>query len=150
MTPRAVLAIAALSLAPIGAAAEELQGGATADITGSWSIATEVYGSGCKLTGEIELRATDDPDILEGRLVAHESCEDRSYEAEQVAIARRDGERLVVESAVMKVTPRPLPPVSYWPDNFVLTIVDGALMVGELRSAHAAPATFRRRAALIG
>jgi hypothetical protein len=37
------------------------------------------------------------------------------------------------------------PTGNYLPDNFVLTIIDGSLMVGELRSAIDAPAEFRRQ-----
>jgi hypothetical protein len=119
-----------------------------ADISGGWSFETEVYDLVCQMTGELQLAPTADPDVFMGRLIAYESCGGRQiYQAEQSSVARRDGERLTITSTLTRVLPSP---EFYAPDNFELTIVNGALMVGELRSADIAPATFRRREALVG
>jgi hypothetical protein len=101
----------------------------------------------CQMTGELTLTATPDPNLFNGKLVAYESCfGTQIYEAHQNAVVVRDGDRLSITSSLHLVLPSP---DSYAPDNFELRIVNGALMVGELRSADVARATFRRRDALV-
>jgi hypothetical protein len=147
MIARAALFALAVALAPLPASAQTPEDGAEADISGDWEFETEVYGL-CQMRGDLTLTATSDPDVYEGRLMAYESCVGgRRYEAEQTTLAYRRGDQLVIESRLKLVRPSP---VSYMPDNFALTIMSGALMVGELRSADIAPATFRRTEALIG
>ena len=90
---------------------------------------------------------TSDPDVFDGRLAAHEKCENGpSYDATQSAHAYREGDKLVIESTLEQVLPLHS---DYWPDNFALTVVNGALMIGELRSASVASATFRRHENLV-
>jgi hypothetical protein len=122
--------------------------GGAADIVGLWAFQTDLYENfRCQMTGELELAATADPNIYSGRLVAFESCDGQQlYEARQIVAAVRDGAVLTLESSLDEVLPSA---DFYAPDNFVLTIVNGALMVGELRSADVAPATFRRRDDLV-
>jgi hypothetical protein len=134
----------------LGVAAAEAQddAGAAADIVGNWSFETEVYDVTCHMEGELVLKASGTADVYLGDLVAFESCRGQQiYEARQSVVARRDGERLEIVSTLVRVLPSP---EHYAPDNFELTIVNGALMVGELRSADIASATFRRRETLIG
>ncbi len=143
MRTRGLLVACALTLAAPPAAAQSSDAGATADITGAWSFETDVYPLGCQMTGELTLHPTTDPDVFDGRLMAYESCEGGArYEAKQISTARRDGAQLVIESALVRVLPSP---EFYQPDDFELTIVDGALMVGELRSADIAGVRFFRR-----
>lgn len=138
----------ALSLASTPAAAQDHDAGGAADITGVWSFRTDRYESfRCIMTGELELRPTENPSVFQGDLVANEACNGQPvYEARQTVVARRDGERLAVISTIVEVLPSG---ISYVPDNFELFIVNGALMVGELRSADIAPVTFRRKESLV-
>lgn len=145
MSARAALLALALATAPSAAGAQSL--GSDVDIVGDWSFKTDVYPYDCQMSGELSLQATEDPGVYEGELVAREDCKGTGpFHAEQLSVARRDGDRLVIESELVRVLPSP---DYYLPDNFVLTIVDGALMVGELRSADVAPVTFRRGADLV-
>ena len=144
----AALALAPLALAPVAATAQDSSPGATADITGAWSFETEVYESRCRMTGELDVRESGQPGVYRAQLVAYESCTGQEpYHAEQVSAIRREGDQVKIESRLVRVEPSP---EFYLPDDFVLTIIDSALMVGELRSADIAPVTFRRRTALIG
>jgi hypothetical protein len=144
---RALSALAAVLLiaAPVAAQSDD---GAAADILGAWTFQTARYDSlRCQMTGELVLTATSEPDVYGGELIAYETCDgDQIYEARQSATVVRDGARLTITSTLLKVLPRP---DFYAPDNFELNIVNGALMVGELRSADIAPATFRRRESLV-
>jgi hypothetical protein len=144
----ASLAVAlAIGLCSLGAAAQSGDQGAAADIEGGWSFETAVYDITCHMTGELILKPSGTADVYLGDLVAYESCNGRQiYEARQSVIARRDGDRLEIASTLVRVLPSP---ENYAPDNFALTIVNGALMEGQLRSADIAPATFRRREALV-
>jgi hypothetical protein len=137
----------AIALCPLEADAQN-DDGAAANIAGGWSFETEVYDFTCHMTGELILEPSGTPDVFLGDLVAYESCNgSQIYEARQSVIARRKGDHLEIVSTLVRVLPSPS---AYAPDNFDLTIVNGALMEGELRSADIAPATFRRREALIG
>jgi hypothetical protein len=51
-----------------------------------------------------------------------------------------------MKSAIIKVEPAT---VSYAPDDWILTIRNGNLMIGELRSADIAPVEFKRHDAVI-
>ena len=142
----AMMCAAATTLAPSPAGAQDL--GATADITGAWAFETDVYEQICRMTGELDLRATDQPGVYEGRLLAFENCEGRDpYQASQSSLVRREGDQVKIESKLVRVLPSP---EFYAPDDFVLTVIDSVLMIGELRSADIAPVTFRRRDGLIG
>lgn len=146
----ALLALALTLPAPPAAAQDDE--GADADIEGVWAFTTDLYdydglGGYCQMTGELTLRPTDDPNIFNGKLVAYESCRGvQLYEAYQNAVVVRDGASLSITSSLQLVLPSP---DNYRPDDFELTIVNGSLMVGELRSADIAPATFRRKDALV-
>jgi len=139
--------IAILGAAALAAAPATADDGARVDITGQWSFETEMFDIVCKMTGELSLQATDDPNVYEGRLIAYEACNgEQLYQAEQDVVANRKSDQLQIVATLTRVLPSP---ENYAPDNFQLTIVNGALMTGELRSADIAPATFRRREDLI-
>lgn len=143
-----ILAAFALVIAAVSPALAQTDTGPTEDIRGAWSFETDRYENGrCQMTGELLLTETSEPNVFSGELMAYEACDGvQIYEARQGATVVRDGERLTITSTLLKVLPRP---DFYAPDNFELTIVNGALMVGELRSADIAPATFRRQDVLI-
>ncbi len=151
MSLRIACLAVALTLAAVPAAAQ-IDAGATVNIEGTWSFTTDPYdadgqGGYCQMVGELTLRSTPDETIFDGKLVAYESCFGvQIYEAHQNAVVVRNGDQLSITSALHLVLPSP---DSYAPDNFELSIVNGALMVGELRSADIAPATFRRKDALV-
>jgi hypothetical protein len=140
------LALAAPSGAPVWAQSNAAP--PDADILGAWSFQTEPYENlRCQMTGELILTETSVPNVYGGELIAYEACDGAQiYEARQSATVTRDGDRLTITSTLLKVLPRP---DAYAPDNFELEIVSSALMVGELRSADIAPATFRRREVLV-
>lgn len=118
------------------------------DIAGSWTFETDIINFQCRMTGELDVMPTDTPGLYRGRLVAHETCGDLPpFEAVQTCVLLRDGADVKITSKIVSVTPSD---IRYWPDHFVLTIINGALMAGELRSADIAPARFHRRDALIG
>lgn len=150
MMLRSACAVLSLAFAALAFAQED---SGVADITGAWAFETDAYDLNpaddtyCSMTGELTLRATGDPDVFEGDLLAYESCRGaRIFEAHQDVVAVRSGDALVITSTLRRVLPSP---DNYRPDDFELTIVSGALMTGELRSADIAPATFRRQAALV-
>jgi hypothetical protein len=64
------------------------------------------------------------------------------HRAEQTCVARRKGDQLVIDSVLDSVEP---PTDTYLPDDFSLTIIDDANMVGELRSAYDTRARLYRR-----
>lgn len=152
MIGRTLLIALAIASAPTVALAQSSEDpgpgvGASASITGAWAFETVLYDYGCVMTGELVLRATDDPDVYEGELTTHEACDGvPPYDTEQSSVAVRKGDQLRIESQLVRVLPSP---DFYRADNFALTIIDSALMVGELRSADVASVTFRRQDDLI-
>lgn len=131
-----------LAAAPAGAQDDGSEA-ASADISGFWRFSTGPYHTLCTMTGEITLAPTADPDVFQGDMVAWEACAGRPrFEAKQTAVVIREGADLTITSTLESVEP---PSELYWPDNFVLRIMNGSLMIGELHSADIlAKAQFRR------
>lgn len=144
MSLRTVLTLAACALAaaPVVAQDEPPAGGAPADISGGWSFQVDPYFSqGCVMTGELSLTPRDQGGYA-CSLLAEERCiSGRILRARQSCEAVIDGSTLSLSSTVTEVEP---PGATYFPDNFELTIVDGALMRGELQSSARSPAIFHR------
>jgi hypothetical protein len=137
---RATLASAA-ALAVAGAALAQSE--AQTEIVGSWAFeAAVVHDESCTFTGEVVIRRGVGPDHYLCEMVANDVCPGAwSFRAEQTCFATRDGDQLSIQSRITKLDP---PSGNYLPDNFELEIVDGSLMVGELRSAMIASARFYR------
>jgi hypothetical protein len=145
---RAVLPALALAFMAAPVVAQD-NAGAAADILGEWgfeSIFTDpVLGCDRSLTGDVFISQTPDPAVYECTMTARDYCpEVFDIRAEQTCVASRDGEKLVIESTIETVEP-PEALGTYWPDNFLLTIIDGANMVGTLDSAIVTSARFFRR-----
>ncbi|MGD2134023.1 MAG: hypothetical protein PVI23_14610 [Maricaulaceae bacterium] len=148
----AAAALAALIAAPQALAQTSLGEpgesglGASADITGAWTFETKIFDQICKMTGDLVLEPGENPGEYVGDLTAHQRCglPDIGYEdwrAVQTVQAVRDGDRLTITSTIISVTPQT---ELYFPDDFDLEIVDGALMPGQLRSITVVPAVFYR------
>jgi hypothetical protein len=140
----ALLALApSLLLGAAGATAQDTpRAGEIADILGYWVFEAAPTYPGCHLYGEVNIAPGPTPDSFQCSMIANDVCPDIwRYRAEQVCTATRKRDRLVITSTIESVEPST---GNYLPDNFLLTIVDGSRMVGELRSAIDAPAEFRR------
>ncbi|MGD2134024.1 MAG: hypothetical protein PVI23_14615 [Maricaulaceae bacterium] len=148
----AALALSCAAAAPALAQSNAQSIGAEADISGYWEFETKRYDYGCKMTGEMTIAPAETEGEYVGELIAREKCDGITletgeifgpveYYAEQTVVATRDGEALTIVSTLVRIDP---PSTSYWPDDFVLEIIDGALMMGELRSADIAPVAFFR------
>ena len=134
-------ALLAAVLCASGAAAQEA--GESANILGTWGFDASPTYPTCGLHGEVTIRQGATPETYDCVMIANDVCPDIwEYRAEQTCSATRKGDQLVIASRIERVEP---PTGNYLPDNFVLTIIDGSLMVGELRSAIDAPAEFRRQ-----
>lgn len=114
-----------------------------AEIVGSWAFeAAVVHDESCTFTGEVFIRRGLGPDHYLCEMVANDVCPGNwSFRAEQTCTATRSGDQLSIQSRLTKLEP---PSGNYLPDNFELQIVDGSLMLGELRSAMIASARFTR------
>lgn len=114
-----------------------------ADILGAWSFeAAIVHDESCSFTGEVFIRRGASPDHYLCEMVAHDVCPGSwAFRAEQSCTAMRSGDQLTIKSRITNLEP---PAGNYLPDDFQLRIVDGSLMLGELRSAMVASARFTR------
>ncbi|MGD2134020.1 MAG: hypothetical protein PVI23_14595 [Maricaulaceae bacterium] len=138
---RSVLAVlATLLVAGSGlsssASGQAVGAGVDADITGDWTLQTKAFFDLCRITGEMTLRPTEEPDVYEGELYAHQRCGNGyvgyvEWRADQLVRAVREGDWLSITSTLVRVEP---PSTTYAPDDFELQIVDSTLMMGELRS----------------
>jgi hypothetical protein len=113
------------------------------DILGSWAFeAAVVHDESCTFAGEVFIRRGVSPDHYLCEMVANDVCPGNwAFRAEQTCTATRSGDQLSIQSRITKLEPSS---GNYLPDNFELQIVDGSLMVGELRSAMIASARFYR------
>ncbi len=134
--------LAVLPLAATAPAAAQ-ETGATAVILGEWAFEAASMYEGCTLTGEVVIRQGAEPGFYECSIVARDYCPGVwDYTAEQSCVAARKGDQLSILSTLESVEP---PTDTYWADNFMLTIVDDANMVGELRSVYDSNARLYRR-----
>lgn len=133
------IAAGALAAAFAGAAHAQSGGssslGATADISGTWSFrTTDYYNFGCRMDGQVVLQPTDEEGVYACFMVAEENCPGVGrglYIARQTCQGDRNGAELRITSEVVTVNP---PTTSYYPDNFSVTIIDDAEMLGRLLS----------------
>ncbi len=132
-------AAAALAFAGAALAQDDLR----PDILGSWAFeAAVVHDESCTFTGEVLIRRGVSPDHFLCEMVANDVCPGNwAFRAEQTCTATRSGDQLSIQSRIVTLDP---PSGNYLPDNFELRIVDGSLMLGELRSAMTASARFYR------
>jgi hypothetical protein len=134
-------ALLAAALSASGAAAQET--GEAANILGSWAFEAAPTYPTCSLFGEVTIEQGATPERYDCVMVANDVCPDVwAFRAEQVCSATRKGDQLTIVSRIERIDP---PTDRYLPDNFTLTIIDGALMLGDLRSAIDAPARFVRQ-----
>jgi hypothetical protein len=136
----------ALAAAAVATAAAAQPKGEPATVLGAWRFETAEYdiaadGRGCRMTGDMTIARGRAANEYACRFVATETCAFGQWSAEQTCVARRRGDRLEIESAIVRLTPAN---TSYAPDNWSLTIRSSNLMVGELRSADIANVEFRR------
>jgi hypothetical protein len=137
-----------IAAAATGASAQRRA--APASILGAWRFETARYDvsreGGCQMTGEMTITTGPDANTYACRFKATESCSWGEWSAEQTCTARRAGDRVEIESAIVRLHPAT---ISYAPDNWSLTIRSSDLMVGELRSADIANVQFRRGPAIV-
>ncbi|MCG8443223.1 MAG: hypothetical protein MI723_15585 [Caulobacterales bacterium] len=138
----------AAALALLGAPAPAQSPGEEADITGLWAFEADPINAACRFWGEATITAGPEPGRYQCQLVANDVCPTLwSHRATQSCVALRDGDKLVIESRITQVEPDTN---NYAPDDFELTIIDGALMTGTLHSAMTSDAVFRRTDIPIG
>jgi hypothetical protein len=133
------LAVALPAAAQKPAPAGAQSGAKSANITGGWSFITQTYSNGCRMSGQMTLRPSP-----AGKhactFTTQEKCNDITVHAKESCEAVRDGGKLTIKSTVNAVDPK----VGYEPDDFELTIENGARMTGMMRSFNSAPVEFFR------
>jgi hypothetical protein len=120
--------------------------GVKADILGSWSFQTKPYRGGeCVMTGTMRLSTHKTKGLYACELTAIEMCSfwGRSV-VRQSCEARRFGDQVSIRSEVVEMVETKTEGLTYWPDNFSLTVQSSQRMYGALISAATAPAEFRR------
>ena len=141
----ALAAAIALFATSLTAVAQPQRDAATA-VTGAWRFETAPYdigagGKTCQMTGSMTIVRGTRANAFACTFIATESCNWGQWSAEQRCTATRTGDKLEIESQIVRLTP---PNTSYAPDNWSLTIRSSDLMVGQLRSADIANVQFRR------
>ncbi len=139
-----VYAAAAAALAATSASAQTTPpSGEDIDVSGDWSFrTTEPYNFGCRMTGDVRLTPTADPNVFDCSMVAKENCPALGFfTATQSCVAEQDAGALLITSEVLHVEPNT---GNYLPDNFSLIIESPIRMNGDLVSAVVTPATFFR------
>jgi hypothetical protein len=120
--------------------------GVKADILGQWSFQTKPYRGGeCVMTGTMRLSPHKTKGLYACELTAIEMCSfwGRSV-VRQSCEARRFGDQVSIRSEIVEMVETKTEGLTYWPDNFSLTVQSSARMYGALVSAATAPAEFRR------
>lgn len=116
------------------------------NLAGVWGFETAPEGAwGCVISGRAQLRATSRRGEYDVRMQAVQRCE-REYRdevrTEQTCTARVAAMQISMECRLNEEPEG----YEYLPDNFVLTIRNGALMEGQLISGWVANASWRRDA----
>jgi hypothetical protein len=136
---RALVFAAALAAALPAAAQKPASGSKVASITGAWSFLTQSYANGCRMSGQMRL-APSSSGKHACTFSTEEKCPDIVVHAKETCEAVREGGKLTIKSKVGSVDPQ----VGYDPDDFELTIQNGARMTGMMRSFNSAPVEFFR------
>lgn len=135
-----VLVFAAALAAALPATAQKPAAGAkSANITGAWNFQTQTYSNGCRMSGVMSVRPSPGGKHA-CTFQTEEKCNDITVRAKESCEAVRDGGKLTITSKVGAVDPK----VGYDPDDFELTIQNGARMTGMMRSFNSAPVEFFR------
>jgi hypothetical protein len=122
--------ILALASVPALAQDEGSSAGSDADISGEWSFEAAPVYDGCTFHGTASISLGTLPGEYQCSIVARDICPTAwDHTAKETCIAKRSGDTLTITSILDTVDP---PTDSYYPDNFSLTIVDGAHMSGAL------------------
>jgi hypothetical protein len=140
--PDLLLAIvfgACLALALPAAAQKPAASSKSANIGGAWNFVTQSYANGCRMSGVMMIRQSN-TGKYSCTFQTEEKCPDITVRAKEACEAVRDGGALKITSKVTSVEPQ----VGYDPDNFELTIQNGARMTGMMRSFNSAPVEFFR------
>ncbi|MEL6257662.1 MAG: hypothetical protein AAFQ67_01205 [Pseudomonadota bacterium] len=137
--------LAALSVS-LGAALPAAPQSAPQDIIGAWAFETNRYhGGACRLRGTLHLRDNKTADSYACALTAVEECDfDEPSVVEQSCQAERTGDALTILSTVDAIRQPVDGSLTYYPDNFALTVESPDQMIGFLLSAVEATAEFRR------
>jgi hypothetical protein len=135
------LAIAVALSGLAGASPAAAKPAARDPVLGAWAFETAPYKGGCKMRGEMSIRAGAAANRYLCSFVATETSPSFKVRADQSCTAVKDGAKLTVTAKIEKLSPADVP---YAPDDWALTIVDSSKMIGELRSADIAPVTFYR------
>jgi hypothetical protein len=136
---RALVFAAALAVALPATAQKPASGSKSANITGAWSFLTQSYAKGCRMSGQMRL-APSSSGKHACTFSTEERCPDIVVRAKETCEAVREGGKLTIKSTVDSVDPQ----VGYDNDDFELTIQNGALMTGMMRSFNSAPVEFFR------
>jgi hypothetical protein len=136
---RADLLLACFALVAAIAAPALAQPNTGPNIIGNWAFETESYAHGCKMAGALKISPAAKGKHL-CTFETREACPDIVVSAKESCTATRVGNRLMVKSTVLSVTPK----VGYDPDDFELTIKSSAHMTGMMRSFNSAPVEFFR------
>ena len=137
-----ILAFAAALAAAMPAAAQKpaSTGSAAANITGAWTFQTQTYANGCRMSGQMLIEPAKNGVTHACTFSTEEKCPDIVVKAKEACTATRSAGKLSIKSTVKSVEPQ----VGYDPDDFDLTIRNGALMTGMMRSFNSAPVEFFR------
>jgi hypothetical protein len=134
-----VAAAIAFACAMPAGAQKPVAGSKNANITGAWTFLTQTYSNGCRMSGQMAIKASPSGKHA-CTFATEEKCNDIIVRAKESCEAVRDGGALTITSKVISVNPQ----VGYDQDNFELTIQNGARMTGMMRSFNSAPVEFFR------
>ncbi len=116
-----------------------------ANITGSWVFETGRYNQGtCKLTGQMYIRPTSQPNQYSCEFTTFEKCPSVSAEVEQVCSLRVEGDQAAFVSKITRIAEQKPFAYEYQPDDWRLTIKSTDEMIGTLESASRAYVIFKR------
>lgn len=114
-------------------------------IAGTWAfVSTLQPDHDCTISGRAVIAPAPERNVYSVHTTSTEICPNARWEAEQDCTARRNGQRLDIACALVRVSPQ-----NYEADNFTLTIVSNDLMRGVLLSSREGGATWRRTEALV-
>lgn len=101
------------------------------DIAGKWALETSNFDNNCKIVGSFNFTATAVKNTYSCEFVSEQICGDAKkpdlyIKVKQSCTAQRVGRQVAIKSKVVSVVDRkpqiPAPELSYYADNFILTL----------------------------